>query len=276
MGDFYKRYFGHPTWQCLEDLKKNRPNTEIAALLVSQTTPALSLVDYHPYIDKIIRPKIHLKDFKKRNIEKFIGDYKMLSPKIANKFELKKPPIYMSDKDKEYVDKITSTYKNIVCLHPFAGDRYGLNTRKPLHVQEYIPIIQTLIGKGFTVVMLGKTWERIQPGIHNIRSIEEDFKWKADGFVNLINKTNVRTGAEIVRRAGRFVGTASSFMCAAWSMDDVRTAVITPQAWKKPLEEMPWAQNKINDPRHKMIYLNHDRTPNKLKEVADATSEWFK
>lgn len=275
MGDFYKRYFCHQTWQCLEDLKTKHPDKSIAALLVSQTLPALNLVDYHPYIDKIIKPKIHLREFKNKDINKYVGGYTFLNPKMAQQFEQKIPPIYLSDNDKEFIKRTTDNIDKYICLHPFAGDKYGLNTRTPLNVEQYIPTIQALINAGYTVIMLGKSWERINLGSKNTRIVQEKFTWSNPKFINLIDKTNVRTGAELVKRSNGFVGTASSFMCAAWSMGKIKTVIITSQRWKKPLEEMPWAQNKITLPIHKMLYLNHDRSSQKLKEIANATTKWF-
>lgn len=275
MGDFYKRYFCHPTWQCLEDLKKQHPKTKIKALLVSQTIPALELVDYHPHIDKIIRPKIHLREFKNEDITKYMGDSRFLTPQIASNFVCKIPPIYLSPKDKEFIEHITSKYNNFICLHPFAGDAYGLNTRTPLRIEQYIPIIKALIKLGYTVFMLGKSWDRIMRGSTRTRKVVERFHWAYPGFVNLINQTNVRTGAELVRRSKGFVGTASSLMCAAWSMNETRTVIITPQRWEKPLLEMPWAKARINDPKHKMLYLNNDRSIQKLKEIANTVAKWF-
>ena len=275
MGDFYKRYFCHITWQCIEDLKKKHPEVSIHALLVSQTIPALELVDHHPCIDKVIKPRIHLKDFKEKDIKNYVGDHRFLSPAIAKKFEQKKPPIYLSNEDKDFVNKITSKHGKYICLHPFAGDRYGLDTRTPLKVEQYTPIINAIINSGYKVIMLGKSWERINHGSKNARLVTEVFKLNKDGFVNLIDKTNARTAAELVKRSAGFVGTASSMMCAAWSMGGVKTVIVTSERWIKPLQEMPWAKDKITNPNHKMLYLNHDRSPQKLKEIAHETADWF-
>jgi len=275
MGDFYKRYFCHPTWQCIEDLKTKHPKTKIHALLVSQTIPALEFVDYNPYIDKVIKPGMHLREFKNLDVTKYVGNYTFLSPVLAKKFTLNTPKIYLSDNDKTFVNNITSSYKKYICLHPFAGDKYGLDTRTPLKVEQYTPIINKLIDKGYTVIMLGKSWQRINHGSKNTRVIKETFKWDKDGFVNLIDRTNARTAAELVRRSSGFVGTASSMMCAAWSMGGIKTVIVTSQRWIKPLREMPWAKDKITDPNHKMLYLNHDRSPQKFKEIAHDTADWF-
>lgn len=275
MGDFYKRYFCHPTWQCLEDLKKQYPETKIKALLVSQTIPALRLVDYHPCLDETIEPKIHLREFKDKDITKYVGDYVPLGVGVATKFIRNIPPIFMSSKDKEFIKSITSKYNRFICLHPFAGDAYGLNTRTPLKLPEYIPTIKSLIRSGYTVFMLGKSWDRIIAGTNKTKKIIERFDWQHPGFVNLIDKTNVRTSAELIRQSDGFVGTASSLMCAAWSMEATKTVIITSQRWKQPLEEMPWAKDRIIQPQNKMIYLNNDRSPQRLQEVADITTRWF-
>jgi len=275
MGDFYKRYFCHPTWQCLEDLKNKHPNISIHALLVSQTIPALELIDNHPYIDKIIRPMIHLREFKNEDITKYVGNHRLLTQPMANNFEQNIPPIYLSKEDEDFLQKITSQHKKFICLHPFAGDKHGMNTRTPLLVNEYIPIIDSLVNKGYSVMLMGKTWERIHLGSKGTYIIKESAPPNRPGLVNLINKTNVRTGAELIRRSNGFVGTASSMMCAAWSMGGIRTTIITARRWQKPLVEMPWTQDKIANPNHQMIYLDNNRSPQKLKEIANVTAKWF-
>ena len=276
MGDFYKRYFCHSTWQCLEDLKMKHPEVSIHALCVSQTIPALELVDYHPCIDKVIKPKIHLREFKQLDVTKYIGEYQFLNPGIAKRFEQNITPIYMSKEDEEFVDNVKTKYGDYICIHPFAGDTYGLNTRTPLKVKEYIPIINALVDSGYNVIMLGKSWKRIVQGTDGkTKTIQETFDWTRPGFINMIDKTNVRTGAALVKNSSGFVGTASSFMCAAWSMGGIKTSIITSMKWKQPLEEAPWAKDKIGNPNHQMIYLNNGRSANKLKEIADVTANWF-
>jgi ADP-heptose:LPS heptosyltransferase len=275
MGDFYKRYFCHPTWQCIKDLKEKNPQVDISALLVSQTIPALDFVDHHPCINKVIKPRIHLKDFRNKDIKQYVGDHVFLSPGLAKNFKLEIPSVYLSNTDMDFVDKITSKYNKYICLHPFAGDVYGLDTRTPLKVEEYIPIIKALTKKGYAVLMFGKSWARIKHGSKSTRLVKEIFKWSHEGFVNLIDQTNARTAAELVKRSNGFVGTASSLMCAAWSMTGIKTTIITPIRWKKPLTDMVWAKDKIEDPNHMMLYLNHDRSTKKLKDIANATAEWF-
>jgi ADP-heptose:LPS heptosyltransferase len=259
MGDFYKRYFCHPTWQCIEDLKTKHPEVNIRALLVSQTIPALELVDYHPYIGKIIKPRIHLKDFKNKEIKDYVEDHVFLSPGLAKNFQLRIPPIYLSKEDINFVNDITTKHDKYICIHPFAGDVYGLDTRMPLKVEEYIPMIKALIKKGYKVIML----------------VQEGFNWSHNGFTSLIDKTNARTAAALVKKSSGFIGTASSLMCAAWSMTGIKTTIITPIRWKKPLLDMVWAKERIEDPNHMMLYLNHDRSTKKLKDIADDTANWF-
>ena len=275
MGDFYKRYFWHPTWKCLEDLKTKNPDVEITALLVSQTIPALEFVDYHPCLDKLVKPKMHIRELKKHDITKYVGDATFLGPGLAKKFICKTPPIYLSKQDKEFVKNITSQHKKYICIHPFSGDRYGLNTRTPLLVQQYIPIIDALVAKGYSVFLMGKNWDRINLGSTKPIKINENIPWGRVGMINLINKTNARTSAELIRLSSGFVGTASSMMCAAWSMGGIKTTILTPKRWKEPIETMPWAKDKINDPNHQVLYLDGIRTPQRLGEIANVTANWF-
>ena len=273
MGDFFKRYFLHCSWQCLEDLKSKYPNVEVHALLASQTLPALKLVDYHPYIDKIIAPGLHTRQVKKMGPEKFVGDHIALSNRMAKQFELKVPPIYLSEEDKEFVDNISKDKKFIV-LHPFAGDKHGLNTRTPLKPLRYVPIIKALVGTGHNIVLLGSSWPRVNE--KGIKTIKEEFTWRINGLINLIDKTNVRTGTELVKRASGFVGTASSFMCAAWSIGNKRSVILTSERWRQPLETMIWAKDRIKEPQNHMIYIPKNRTPALHQDIIKETANWFK
>lgn len=273
MGDFFKRYFLHCSWQCLDDLKAKHPDVEIHALLASQTLPALELVDYHPHIDKVVAPGLHPRQVKSMGPEKFMGDHIMLSNRMANQFDLKVPPIYLSEDDEKFVDSISKDKKFIV-IHPFAGDRFGLDTRTPLKPHEYVPIVKALIETGHNVVMLGSSWPRVDE--RGTRIIKEDFPWRINGLINLIDKTNVRTGVELVKRASGFVGTASSFMCAAWSMGNKRSVILTSQRWQEPLETMVWAKDRIKEPQNHMVYIPKKRTPRVHRDIIKETANWFK
>jgi ADP-heptose:LPS heptosyltransferase len=273
MGDFFKRYFLHCSWQCLEALKAEHPEVSVHALLVSQTIPALELVDHHPHIDKVITPKIHPRVVRKLGADKFVGDHVMLSNRMAKQFELRQPPVYLSEEDKEFVDSI-STGKKFITLHPFAGDRFGVHTRTPLKPNRYIPIIKALTETGHNVVLLGSKWSRLNE--KHTWTIDEVFNWRINGLINLIDKTNVRTAAELVKRSAGFVGTASSLMCAAWSLGNKRSVVLTSARWKEPLETMVWAKDRCKEPQNKIIYIPPKRTPRIHDNIARETADWFR
>lgn len=273
MGDFFKRYLTHCTWQCLEDFKAKNPQVSIRALLVSQTTPALKLVDYHSCIDEVVLPHMHPREFRKMDIAKYMDGYVPLRNNLAKQYELKTPPFYLSNEDENFIKQTTAHLKKYIVLHPFAGDKYSLNSRTPLKPKQYIPIIKALTKKGYKVLLLGGSWQRIHE--KQTRVIQEKFDWKIDGLINLINKTNVRTGAELVKRADGFVGTASSFMCAAWSLEK-RSVVLISSRWKKPLETTPWAKNRGKQSQNHIVYLPKKRTPQVYRDMTEQTAEWFK
>lgn len=279
MGDFFKRYFLHCSWQCLEDLKAKQPEVSVHALLASQTLPALELVDYHPCIDKIVKPELHTRQVKRMGAETFMGDHTFLNNKMAQQFELKMPPIYLSDDDKVFVNNITDNHEKYIIVHPFSGDKTGTRTRSPLKPLRYVPIIKALIAKGYTVVLLGGDWSRVGDGGRRpgrVHTVSERFDWQIKGLINLMDQTNIRTAAELVKRSDGFVGTASSFMCAAWSIGEVNSVVLTSERWRKPLANMPWAKDRIKAPQNKVLYIPEHRTPQTFKNIETEIVKWFK
>jgi ADP-heptose:LPS heptosyltransferase len=283
MGDFFKRYFLHCSWRCLDDLKAKHPEVKINALLASQTIPALGLVDYHPHINKVIAPGLHTRQVKRIGPEKLMGDYVFLSNRMAQQFELKTPSIYLSNDDKVFVDNITNKHKKYIVVHPFSGDAVGNNTRSPLKPIRYIPIIKALIATGHSVVLLGGPWSRVADGGQRagknpgrVKIVQERFDWKIKGLINLIGKTNIRTGAELTKRADGFVGTASSFMCAAWSLGNIRSVVLISERWREPLTNMVWAKDRIKEPQNKVIYIPAARNVQTFQDIQNETANWFK
>jgi ADP-heptose:LPS heptosyltransferase len=279
MGDFFKRYFLQCTWQCLEDLKAKHPEVKINALLASQTVPALDLVDHHPCIDEVVKPMLHTKQVKEMGPEHFMGDHVPLSNRMAQQFELKMPPIYLSESDEVFVDaiQVAANHKYIV-VHPFSGDIIGNTTRSPLKPARYAPIVRALVESGYSVVLLGSSWSRLLPEARKpgrTRMIEEKFNWETTGLVNLIDKTNIRTAVELVKRSNGFVGTASSFMCAAWSLGSVRSVILTSERWREPLTNMVWAKDRIKEPQNKVVYIPKNRTPQTFQDIETETAGWF-
>jgi ADP-heptose:LPS heptosyltransferase len=273
MGDFYKRYFLHPTWACLKDLKAKHPEVSVHALLSSQTVPALNFVDYHPYLDRVVVPGLHPRQIKQAGADTFMNGYVPLGPGAAKRFQLEPPPVYLPKKDKVFVDNLTKGKDKYIIVHPFSGDRLGNTTRTPIRPVRYIPVIESLIGLGYRVILLGSTWKRKDERGVQIR--EETFKWNIKGLTNLIDRTNVRTGAELVKRSSGFVGTASCFMCAAWSIGNIRSVIIISERWREPLETMPWAKDRCKEPQNKIIYLPPTRTPQTFEDMTNDTADWF-
>ena len=262
MGDFFKRYLLHPSFGCLKDLKIQHPNITIRAVINSQTRPAVDLLDYNPYIDEVIKLDKHPKDYYfLRNNEE-----------IYNQFKVEKPKIYLSKEDINFVNSVVP--KKYICLHPFCGtgSENRINGRAPLTPGEYKMTVDNLIDLGYDVVILGGSYEKTS--FNGKRTtVKEHFPYKRKGVINLIGETNVRTGAEIIRRADGFIGTASAWRGAAWCMEETDSYIILTKAWKEKMERRSWTKTLNTDGRHKTLYLDKNRD---IKKISDDIASWFR
>jgi len=275
LGDHYKRYFFDSAWGCLPDLKTKRPDIYVKGISISHAPDAGELIKHHPFLDEIEIINKHPKE-----ISKGIGEgFEKLKPIMAQEFNVTEPEIYLNAQDKIDLAKIKKNIGKYIVIHPFSGDKTGWPTRSPIQTDRYKPIIEGLIAEGFSVLLLGHTYEKRKANKKNktIKSehIAETFDFQMDGFYNLINKINARTGAVLVKDSDGFVGTASSFLCAAWMLGK-RSVTITSIAWEPKLKQGIIISKKSIEPQNKIIYIPQKRDIQVFKNMTETTVDWFK
>lgn len=211
-GDIIKHYFwGHLGWQYLEQIKERYPNSTVKLFTTCCNMSAQNLFDEVPQINEY--QHLSWRDPNKPwpEKDKYTQGYIPLSkaPEILN---LSIKPIQptrlpITKEEEEFIRKQNFGDKYIV-MHPFAGDRI----RCHLSLEEYFMLAKKVIKEtGCNIVVLGGSSTRSIGKI--VRDIEDDFPFKHQKIINLVNKVNLRTSVEITRRAAYFIGNNSCLYC---------------------------------------------------------------
>lgn len=207
LGDMLKHYFwGNHGWKYAKSLKNKHPDIKIKLITTCCNPIGHELFRFCPYIDEVEphpwvdpnRPWKQLASYVKGY--KHLAKVEYITPSAPTK-------IYLSQEDqntfKEYLPE-----KDYIVMHPFAGDAIRIN----LPIEEYFPLAKLLIEKfDYKVVVLGGKSQRVIGKIS--RTINEEFPYKANGIINLIDKVNLRVASALTLSASHFIGSNSAFYC---------------------------------------------------------------
>ena len=211
-GDMIKHYFwGHFGWQYLNEIKKKYPNSIIKLFTTCCNLSAQDLFDEIPNINEYehlpwINPNLPWE-----HKEKYIKGYIPLSH-APQKLNIKLTPnipkrLPITKEEEDFILQQNFGNKYIV-MHPFAGDRI----RQYLSLEQYFTIAKKAIkDTGCNIVVLGGSSSRVIG--KTSREIKEEFPFKHNNIINLVNKTNLRTSIEITRRASLMIGNNSCLFC---------------------------------------------------------------
>jgi len=219
LGDHIDSYYTSRTWRALESIKHDHPEICIKAILYSANSATFDFYKYHPYIDEVVTFNIHNGNDGQYRLKEFINGYEPLanSP-LVKKYKrdsIEFPKIYLSEEEKELVDKITS--KKFICINPFAGAKERLTLDK----EHFKKIIDSIIKEtGTTVVLLGGSW-RIT-SVHSTftnkieEDIEESFDYEREGLINLVGKASIRTAIYLSTKCNAFIGNYTGTTHPSW------------------------------------------------------------
>ena len=211
-GDMIKHYFwGHLGWQYIETIKEKYPEAKIKLFTMCCNMSSQNLFDNIKEIDEFQHlPWMGPSDPWKEK-DKYTKGYKPLNKvqKLLNiTLKSRKPKnIPLTQEEENFI--ISKNLGNeYIAMHPFAGD----GIRRHLTLEQYFRLAKKLINEtGHNIVILGGSSKRIIG--KTSRNIKEEFPFKHEKIINLVNKTNLRTSIEITRRAKYFVGNNSCFFC---------------------------------------------------------------
>ena len=229
LGDAYKGYWSYSLYGKLGAFKEKYPNSKIKFIVCSNNPQAAEFYRYHPYIDEVEEHPAVRRDPGDKAPSELIKDKYGKGYVWATDFfeEFSKMPytepiVHLKDqKERDFVDKIASQGKYI-CIQPFAG---GVVRGIPKLEVYYRIALRVKKELGYNAVILGGSYRRKTE--REIRDTKEVFPYNGDGIINLVNKTNSRTAAQIVRDGAGFIGTWSCFLCAILKTD-MRTVTYIP------------------------------------------------
>jgi len=211
-GDMIKHYFwGHLGWQYLSAVKKKYPGTIIKLFTTCCNLSSQGLFNEIPQIDEYQHMPWRDPNKPWPDRDRCTTGYHPLSkaPEILGEtIEPGKPKsLPITKEEEEFIRKQNFGAKYIV-MHPFAGD----SIRQHLSLEQYFMLAKKFIKETkCNVVILGGSSTREIGKIS--RDIKEEFPFKHDKIIDLVNKTNLRTSVEITRRAAQFVGNNSCMFC---------------------------------------------------------------
>jgi ADP-heptose:LPS heptosyltransferase len=268
LGDFLKIYYTHHSWRCLKEFKKQLPRSHVKALVYSLNPWAKDFIRHHPYIDEIVEPKLPLLEMRKKGLATFAGNYRPLghAGKWVKKLKKSKPQIYLSENDKKFVNQIKNQANKYIAIHPFSAmPASAAHGRTTMAADKYMPIIEGLGKRGYSVVVLGKT----RP------NMAEVFDFEADNMINLVNETNVRTALALVNDADGFIGTNSCFMCLAW-LEKKKSFIITSYLWETQIKKNGFTSRRHLEPQNKVMFLPRDRSTAPYDRIQRKAINWFR
>jgi ADP-heptose:LPS heptosyltransferase len=277
LGDFLKIYYTHHNWRCLEALKARRPDIKIKALVYSLNPSAKEFIEHHPCIDEIFQPDLPLVEMRIKGLKAFkefiehhpcIADgyipLQNAGPWIRN-LPKSKPAIYLSDKDKQFIKDIRKRTKRYIALHPFSAmPAHPAHSRTAMATDKYMPIIEGLGKKGYSVITLGKSRPH--------RS--ETFDFEADNLINLVNKIDSRIALALVDGSAGFIGANSCFMCHAW-LEQKRSFVVMSYLWATQITKNGFTNNRRKQPQNKIVFLPKDRDSAPYGRIQQEAINWF-
>ena len=246
-------------WAYFKDIKKQNPKTKIHAVLSSPNPLSQEVMEYNPYIDKLdyIKPNdrrgMLLTSFKQKGYTDIA--------KIDKKKLKKDHTIYTNKEDKIFIKNIQEQVgSKYIVIHPYSNDALKKTiagqrkSRYVFPVQEYFSLTEKLIKKGYKIVILGGN-------ARNPKLLKEEFLYKNDNIINLIDKTNARTAANVIIQANGFIGTYSCFIGIAWWYKTKSFLLAPNEEWGK---KMTWKQRieswhrwawATKEKQNKILYL---------------------
>jgi hypothetical protein len=221
LGDAYKGYWSYLPYGKLGALKEKYPNCKVKFIVCSHNPQTAEFFKYHPYIDEVeVHPAVRRDPGDAppgKIIEAKYGKGYTPASSLLREFKdlpYIEPAVYLKNqKERDFVEDIASRGKYI-CIHPFAG---GVVRNVP-KIKTYYKIALKINNKlDCNVVILGGSYERATE--RETRFTKEAFPYASSRIINLMDKTNARTAAQIVRSGAGFVGTWSCFLCAILKTD---------------------------------------------------------
>jgi hypothetical protein len=271
LGDAYKGYWSYAPYGKLGALKEAHPSCRIKFIVCSHNPQSAEFYRFHPHIDEVEEhPAVRREPLDKRSPGDIISNKYGKGYTRATKFNKEfselpyvKPIVHLKNKkERDFIDKIASRGKYI-CIHPFAG---GVVRGVP-KVEFYHKIALRVKELGYNAVILGGSYKRETE--RDTRRTEEVFPYTGSGIINLVNKTNARTAAQLVREGAGFIGTWSCFLCAILDTD-IRAVTYIPSGRPALISGGTY---KYLSKEIKPIFI--DRRPN-LPKVEKQTINWFK
>ena len=209
LGDTFLRYLLPGACGRIADLRLKEPDSSVRCALMS-TTPASA---------DFIRHLFDAVDY-----EEWDGDYagfvqRTSGEQIDAGFRWERPEIPLGRIQRE----IAESLRGRAAIHPFAGT----TGREWASRMDLVALVDALCDKGLQVAMLGGSSERIEgdKGAVGRRGIDERFGYERERFCNLVGRGSVSLQAHIAARAGCFIGSFSSYHCAALACDVPRMIV---------------------------------------------------
>lgn len=225
LGDLYRCYFGNPSaglwglWGKVEEICKKldlKPKSIDVIGSTHNINQCKLFLEHHPYIrDFYLDPWVMDGTYLKTKFE--AEGYKNLSTYLSPTCEWSQPSIYLTDAERAEIDTIKAD--PYVVLYPYLG----CPDLEPWPVENYYPMVDSLIDRGFKVVVLGGSYQRIwrqnengqindENGVITIRNLVQEFP--NDKVINCIGRGS-RLSAQLVIDSSLYIGTFGCYTMVA-------------------------------------------------------------
>jgi len=218
---------GSMHWDKLVSIKQINPNIITRAIVMSGNTASASLVSANPYIDEVVRiptlRNVNTVNAKvKEYILKHITSHKDLDDFVrtnVQNYKQKTNEIYLNNIEKDIYNRIIKeTNGKYVVIHPYAS----IKTRKPVHDSKYIKLAEKIYeNTGLRSIVLGGSFNKkaiLTDGTQINSTISEDFCYKSDKIINLVNTSTLPLGTKFVSNAACVIGTWSCHTTVGMSL----------------------------------------------------------
>lgn len=185
----------------LAELKAAEPSAFVRCAIMSTASNGADFFSECPWFDEIIFADW---DGEWRGFrDRALTGYSRIESAVRT---WRQPPIFLKADE-------TGFKAPYVVLHPFAGTPNRDWRGKVIDIKR---LIDALCDAGLQVVLLGGNSLRRQGRQAPVSTaLTEQFDYERSGLTNLINRASVRLQAYLTTRASCFIGTLSSYHCAA-------------------------------------------------------------
>jgi ADP-heptose:LPS heptosyltransferase len=211
---------GSKYWDKIKSIKTLHPDISIRAIVMSGNPTTAKLAIRNPYIDEVIQlPTLNgvntASNKVRAHVLKHISghidiDYFIDSSPNKKQYKSAKNQVFLNNIEEEELNKIKQlTNKKYIVIHPFASKK----TRRPVKPIDYVKLAEELYKQtGYKSIVVGGSFDktrRLSSDQFLSDKILEDFPYKSNSIINLVNKSSMLLDTQLVLNSKAVVGTWS-------------------------------------------------------------------